>query len=299
MAAIPPPLTLPLRPGRQNASTFNLASSDSSDSEDDVPLPFPAALPRTDFLATEFQPAAYLSALPHRHQTLEDLRSDLRERTATISAELLELVNSNYTAFLSLGSELRGGDEKVEDVKVSLLGFRRAIEEVKEKVSERRRTTESLTNELRDVRSDIEQGRTMLEVSERLSTLEETLALDSLPQKKETSEWDDDSEDDDEELEEEAVDGLIGSPPSKLLASARECSHVAALISKLDEKNAFVAKLRARLTKCRNTLLLDLNNALKEARAAGTKGQGRVLGYLGVYRVLDAQGDAVKTLRGR
>ncbi|KAL6807109.1 COG complex component, COG2 domain-containing protein [Trichoderma sp. SZMC 28013] len=297
MANIPPPLSLPQRVGRPAISTFNLPSSDSSDAEDDVPLPFPAALPRTDFLATEFQPAEYLSALPHRHQTLEDLRSDLRERTATISTELLELVNSNYTAFLSLGSELRGGDEKVEDVKVSLLGFRRAVEEVKEKVSERRRDAESLTNELRDVRSDIEQGRAMLEISERLSTLEETLALDSLP-KREAAEWDDDSEDD-EELEAEAVEGLIGSPPSQLLASARECSQVGILIGKLDEKNAFVAKLRARLMKCRNTLLLDLNNALKEARAAGVKGQGRVLGYLGVYRVLDAQGDAVKALRGR
>jgi chromosome segregation ATPase len=295
MADFTLPLTLPRR---QNAPTFNLGSSNSSDTEDDAPLPFPAALPRSDFLATEFQPAAYLSALPHRHQTLEDLRSDLRERTATISAELLELVNSNYTAFLSLGSELRGGDEKVEDVKVSLLGFRRAVEEVKEKVSERRRDADSLTNELRDVRSEIEQGRAMLEVSERLSSLEETLALDSLPQKKATADWDNDSEDD-EEVEEEAVEGLIGSPPSKLLASARECSHIAALIGKLDDSNAFVAKLRARLTKCRNTLLLDLNNALKEARAAGTKGQGRVLGYLGVYRALDAQGDAVKALRGR
>ncbi|UKZ93539.1 uncharacterized protein TrAFT101_008452 [Trichoderma asperellum] len=298
MADFTLPLTLPARPGRQNASPFNLASSNSSDTEDDLPLPFPAALPRTDFLATEFQPAAYLSALPHRHQTLEDLRSDLRERTATISTELLELVNSNYTAFLSLGSELRGGDEKVEDVKVSLLGFRRAVEEVKEKVSERRRDAESLTNELRDIRSDIEQGRAMLEVSERLSSLEETLALDSLPRKKETTEWDDDSEDD-EEFEEETVEGLIGSPPSKLLASARECSRITALIGKLDDSNAFVAKLRARLTKCRNTLLLDLNNALKEARAAGTKGQSRVMGYLGVYRTLDAQGDAVKALRGR
>ncbi|KAM0523122.1 hypothetical protein ACHAPE_001614 [Trichoderma viride] len=297
MANFTLPLTLPRRSGRQNASTFNLGSSNSSDTEDDAPLPFPAALPRTDFLTGEFQPAAYLSALPHRHQTLEDLRSDLRERTATISAELLELVNSNYTAFLSLGSELRGGDEKVEDVKVSLLGFRRAVEEVKEKVSERRRDTESLTNELRDIRSDIEQGRSMLEVSERLSSLEETLALDSLPQKKETGDWDDDSED--EEFEEEAVEGLIGSPPSKLLTSARECSYITALIGKLDDSNSFVVKLRARLTKCRNTLLLDLNNALKEARAAGTKGQGRVMGYLGVYRALDAQGEAVKVLRGR
>ncbi|KAK5993840.1 hypothetical protein PT974_07277 [Cladobotryum mycophilum] len=285
--------SLPLRP----SPAFNLPSSDSSDNEDDVPLPFPAALPRTDFLALNFQPAAYLSALPTRHQTLEDLRSDLRDRTAAISSELLELVNSNYTAFLSLGSELQGGDDKVEDVKVSLLGFRRAVDEVKEKVTVRRKETESLTSELRHVRSDIEQGRKMLELSERLSSLEEKLALDSLPKANGTPEWDDDSDEEDED-ERDRVDGLIGSPPAKLSAWARECSQITALAASLDDNHPFVAKLRVRLTKCRNTLLLDLNNALKEARVAGPKGQDRVLGYLGIYRILDAKNEAVKALRG-
>lgn len=100
----------PRPPGSSTKTTFNLASSSSSDSDnDDAPLPFPVALPRADFLAKDFRPAEYLSALPHRHQTLEDLRAELRERSAAISAELLELVNGNYTAFLSLGNELKGG----------------------------------------------------------------------------------------------------------------------------------------------------------------------------------------------
>ncbi|TVY76555.1 hypothetical protein Focb16_v006520 [Fusarium oxysporum f. sp. cubense] len=136
MAATPDNLSSSMADLRVSAP-FTLSGSDTSSVDEDAPLPFPEALPRADFLAQDFQPAAYLSALPHRHQTLEDLRSDLRDRSAAISSELLELVNSNYTAFLSLGSELRGGDDKVEDVKVSLLGFRRAVEEVKTKLLRR------------------------------------------------------------------------------------------------------------------------------------------------------------------
>lgn len=268
---------------------FTLSSSDSSSSVgDDAPLPFPEALPRADFLAEDFQPAAYLSALPHRHQTLEDLRSDLRDRSAAISSELLELVNSNYTAFLSLGSELRGGDDKVENAKVSLLGFRRAVEEVKTKVTERREETNTLNGELRGVRSAIEKGRKMIELSERLASLEERLSLDSLPA---DEDWDEDSED-------EGEDDNYGSSTAKLLTSAQECSRITKLLESMDPDTPYVIKMEERLTRCRNTLLLDLGNALKEAKKAGVKGQDRVLKCLAIYRVLDAQSEAVKALRG-
>ncbi|KAF4503116.1 conserved oligomeric golgi complex subunit 2 [Fusarium agapanthi] len=270
------------------SAPFTLSSSDTSSVDDDAPLPFPEALPRADFLAQDFQPAAYLSALPHRHQTLEDLRSDLRDRSAAISSELLELVNSNYTAFLSLGSELRGGNDKVEDVKVSLLGFRRAVEEVKTKVTERKDETNALNGELRGVRSAIEKGRKMIELSECLSSLEERLSLDSLPN----------SEDWDEESEEEDEDDNYGSSPTRLLASAQECSRITKLLETLDPNAPFVIKMEERLTRCRNTLLLDLGNGLKEAKKAGVKGQDRVLKCLAIYRVLDAQSEAVKALRG-
>ncbi|EWG42763.1 hypothetical protein FVEG_04502 [Fusarium verticillioides 7600] len=287
MAAAPNDLSYPMADLRVSAP-FTLSGSDTSSIDEDAPLPFPEALPRADFLAPDFQPAAYLSALPHRHQTLEDLRSDLRDRSAAISSELLELVNSNYTAFLSLGSELRGGDDKVEDVKVSLLGFRRAVEEVKTKVMERKEETNTLNGELRGVRSAIEKGRKMIELSERLSSLEERLSLDSLPN----------NEDWDEESEEEDEDDNYGSSPTRLLISAQECSRITKLLESLDPNAPFVIKMEERLTRCRNTLLLDLGNALKEAKKAGVKGQDRVLKCLAIYRVLDAQSEAIKALRG-
>ncbi|KAI9149506.1 oligomeric golgi complex subunit protein [Paramyrothecium foliicola] len=286
------------RPTSFASAAFNLSPESSEAGDDDAPLPFPSALPRADFLVPEFQPAAYLSALPHRHQTLEDLRSDLRDRSAAISSELLELVNTNYTAFLSLGNELRGGDEKVEDVKVNLLGFRRAVEEVKGKVAKRREESQALNSDLTDVRSAIEQGRRMIELSERLSVLEEKLALDSTPGAHADRDWDaDDSEDSEDEADDEAH-GMLGSSPTKLLSSARECSHIEALYKTLDQDHPFVVKTEERITRCRNTLLLDLGNALREARKAGSKGQERILKYLGIYRLLDARQEAVKALRG-
>ncbi|KAF4453005.1 conserved oligomeric golgi complex component [Fusarium austroafricanum] len=286
MGAAPDPLASSMS-GLGVSAPFTLSGSDTSSVDEDAPLPFPEALPRADFLAKDFQPAAYLSALPHRHQTLEDLRSDLRDRSAAISSELLELVNSNYTAFLSLGNELRGGDDKVEDVKVSLLGFRRAVEEVKARVSERKEETNTLNGELRGVRSAIEKGRKMIELSERLTSLEERLSLDSMPN---DEDWDEESEDEDE-------DDNYGSSPARLLVSAQECSHITKLLESLDPDTPFAIKLEERLTRCRNTLLLDLGNALKEAKKAGVKGQDRVLKCLAIYRVLDAQSEAVKALR--
>ena len=316
MANLAPPTT------SSRSAVFNLPSSTNTsstssnaggrvddDDDDGAPLPFPAALPRSDFLKPDFQPAEYLSSLPFRHQTLDDLRSDLRERSAAISSELLELVNSNYTAFLSLGSELRGGDDKVEDVRVAMLGFRRAVEDVKGKVSVRRDEAASLNDELRDVRGGIERGSKMLELSDRLSTLEERLALGSLPAanggkgQSDTVVDDIEEEDEDDEDEEDEEDdqsrqhGLLGSSPGKLTISAQQCQHITALISSMDQDHAFVIKQEERLMRCRNTLLLDLGNALKEARKAGVKGRDRVMKYLAVYRIIDAQDDAVKALQ--
>ncbi|KFH41668.1 Conserved oligomeric Golgi complex subunit-like protein [Hapsidospora chrysogenum ATCC 11550] len=299
-------IAAPKPSSRSTSAVFNLpsstnTSSNSSDAglDDDTPLPFPSALPRSDFLKPDFQPVAYLSALPHRHQTLEDLRSDLRERSSAISAELLELVNSNYTAFLSLGNELRGGDDRVEDVRVAMLGFRRAVEDVKGKVTQRREETAKLSDDLRDVRSSIEQGRKFLELSDRISALEERLALDSLSSAHGPAGAQVSSDEDDEDGEDEKVDGLVASSPAKLSASAHACRYITALITRMDQDHPFVIKQEERLTRCRNTLLLDLGNALREAKSAGVAGQDRVMKYLGIYRIIDAQGEAVEALKKR
>ncbi|PHH70561.1 hypothetical protein CDD82_7040 [Ophiocordyceps australis] len=262
----------------------------------DAPLPFPTALPRSDFIVPSFDAAAYLSALPHRHQTLADLRADLRDRSAAISAELVQLVNDNYTAFLSLGADLAGGDQRVQSVRVALLGFRRAVAQVKARVAEKRLEAQSLCSSLATVRADVEKGRTLLEINDRLEALEDSLRVDGPSDA--LSDWSSVASDEQDDAE-AAVHGLLASSPAKLLHAAHQCNRICSIASTLDDSHPFVVKMQQRLTKCRTTLLLDLGNALKEARGAGPRAQDRVLKYLEIYRILDAQREAIQALGAR
>ncbi|ORY72162.1 oligomeric golgi complex component, COG2-domain-containing protein [Pseudomassariella vexata] len=284
----------PTRPLSSRA--FNLpSSSSSSDTEDDAPLPFPTALPRSDFLAPDFDPAAYLSELhsgAHRHQTLEDLRSDLRERSAAISGELLELVNANYTSFLSLGNELKGGEERVEDVRVGLLGFRRAVDEVRSKVGDRGREVGGLNKALTVTRGEIEKGRQMLELGDRIESLEDRLALNGADQDSLSEESEDDEAD-----ESEGNYGMVGSSAAKLKSLAHEYVAIEHLADRIGLDTVLVRKMGERMTRCRDTILLDLNTAIREARKVGDKGKGKVVRLMGVYALLDAQSEAVKALK--
>ncbi|KAK0667024.1 oligomeric golgi complex component, COG2-domain-containing protein [Cercophora samala] len=306
----------PPSPKSKTSRRSSLSSSASDDLENSSSLPFPAALSRRDFLAPDFDPASYLSTLhtggpASRHQTLEDLRSELRDRSSAISAELLELVNSNYTAFLGLGDELKGGEERVEDVRVALLGFRRAVEEVQSRVRERRVEVGGLNQELRDVKGAVETGRKMLELDERVSGLEKRLAVGGTGQQQQTKkdgdssdeeDWDDDDDEeifgsDDEETQDEDGVEFVSSSPAKLAALVREYAYVEGLAEAIGRDLPFVKKTEERIFRCRSTILLDLSTAVREARKAGVKGQSRVIKLLAIYRALDAQAEAVKVLK--
>ena len=277
---------------------FNINSSSSSD-DGDAPLPFPSALPRSDFLGADFQPAGYLSSLPQRHQTLEDLRSELRERSSAISAELLGLVNNNYTAFLSLGNDLQGGDEKIEDVKVALLGFRRAVEEVRSRVNGRGNDVEALNAELWQIRSDIEVGRQMLELDERLADLERRLAIGGAEKAEGDTPFGDSSEEEgDDESDDDTEDPLLGSSPGRLAAFIRDLTMINQLTDTIGRELPFAMLAEERALKCRDTILIDLGNALKAAKAAGSRGQGRLLKHLSLYQSLGAAEDAIMALKG-
>jgi conserved oligomeric Golgi complex subunit 2 len=292
-----------------NVSRSRRSSGASSSDDDAHPLPFPAALPRTDFLAPSFDAADYLSSLSHRHQTLEDLRSDLRDRSSAISHELLELVNSNYSAFLSLGDELQGGEERVEDVRVALLGFRRAVEEIKERVRDRGDEVVKLNGELGGVRREVEKGRKMIELDERVGMLERRLAVGGKgpgageeDDEEDEDEYDDEDEDDEDDedsgdLSGRRRDDVLGSGLGKLSQLANDYVEIEELVETIGKETLFVRKTEERIIRCRNTLVLDLNTALKAAKTAGVRGQTRLLKLMSLYSLMDAQAEAVKTLK--
>ncbi|KAN0099309.1 COG (conserved oligomeric Golgi) complex component, COG2 domain containing protein [Hyaloscypha variabilis] len=270
------------------------SGSVSSDDEDN--LPYPEALPRSDFLAPDFDAPTYLSTLSNRHQTLEDLRSDLRERSQALSKELLDLVNTNYEQFLSLGSDLKGGEEKVEDVRVGLLGFKRGVEDVRGKVRERKVEVEGLLTEKKAVAREIALGRKLLEVDSRLEELEDRLMVASLGRSVNGGDeaWSDSEEDE----EEEAADGVVGGTSiRKLQTLVTDFRHVELLTASIGKEHPFIIAQDSRVQRVKNTILLDLTAALKSAASIGESGKIRLVKLLGVYRDLGAENEAIKVLK--
>ncbi len=242
-----------------------------------------------------------------RHQTLEDLRTELRDRSQELSKELLDLVNDNYREFLGLGTGLKGGEEAVEGVRVGLLGFRREVGAVREGVKRREVEVDGLIGERRRVRKEIALGRGLVEVHERVGELEERLLVGSDTKAdgslaRPGGGYSDSEEDDEEEEsgEEDSPSGFIS--PARLEKHADAFTEIESLIDDLGPEHPFLISQLPRLSRIRNTLLLDLSTALRQSLGIGEKGRKQVLRVLGIYRELGQGGEAVevlKTYKGR
>lgn len=264
----------------------------SSDSEDDLPYPVP--LPRSAFLAPDFSPQTYLSTLHNRHQTLEDLRSELRSRSQLLSRELLDLVNSNYQDFLGLGRSLRGGDERVEEVRVGLLGFRKEAEGLRNSVVQREEEVRKSLDEKVQVRKQIALGRRLVDFEARLKALEELLVIETTGKDAIENGEVDVSDSEEESDEDEDDDGTLGVSISKIRRLVLHYRVVQEAEKGLDE-HPFVAAQTPRMMKVRNTLLLDLSTALQQAKRAGAA--ERVMKVMKIYADMDESAEAVKVLK--
>jgi conserved oligomeric Golgi complex subunit 2 len=261
------------------SSRFYFSPSDSdSDIEVDVNdsnLPFPKPLDRSAFLAEDFDPAEFLSSLTSRFQTLEDLHAELRDLSSTLQKELVDLVNDNYQDFLDLGSTLRGGGDRVEDVRVGLLTFQRDVTGLKDAVERRRGRVAELVMTKKDIRRETGVGRQLLEIDERIDECERKLSLRTVPAQKSpeaesadvngdgqkwSDDWtdplSDDSEDDYDDAEDEA-----GVPP-RLKRRTEEFLILKHLINK-HSPHPFLQSQEGRVRRIQETLLTDVDVAIR------------------------------------
>lgn len=273
-----------------NTATFPDAAHAAPDDQDAEPdftldsdLPYPLPLSRNAFLAPDFDALTYLSTLHNRHQTLEDLRADLRARAHDLSRELTDLVNDEYETFLGVGDTLVGGDEKVQGARLGVLGLRREIEGVREVVQGREREVSGLLQERRGVRKEIVLGRRLLEVEARVAELETRVA----------GEVEDDEHDSEEDGDE--ADGLgHGS------LSANVVRYLQIELRMKQTPHPFLDTLKPRLTDLKKNLVLDLDSVLRAARRkkADADDGSAVLKLLTLYESLGESRRAVKVLGG-
>jgi len=274
----------------QSPTSRPYSPNDSSSEEDTLPYPLPLARPA--FLATDFNPQDYLSTLRSRHQTLEDLRSDLRSRVQEINKELVDLVNNEYEAFISVGSTLRGGEEKIEGVRVGVLGFKREIEAVRDTIKDRGQEVQRLLDDRRATRRGMVIGRRLLDLEERVVNLEARLLGGNDDAQSRNIEEDDDSGDEDgHDTESDML--AVGRLRRQALAYLQARQMMAGI-----SQHPFLATLEPRMSKIQHALLLDLNATLKEAKTNGTTDKNSLLGgLLAIYRDLGEGTEAIRALK--
>ncbi|KAL5338127.1 oligomeric golgi complex component, COG2-domain-containing protein [Aspergillus crustosus] len=289
-----------------NRFRFGDYDESASDLDDDTSgLPFPEPLSRASFLSPDFDPAAYLSSLTNRHQSLEDLRQELRELDQSLSRELLDLVNENYQDFLSLGSALQGGEEKIEQVRVGLLAFQRDVQSIRDKVEARQKDLQQLLSEKKRLRANANIGRALLDYADRVEELERRLMIgEQLPREKSIELSDTDSDflesEDEEESDEEERAGNNTAP----LVSLKRLEHhllkyvyLTRLSAQLGDDQPFILAQQPRILKIRSALLLDLKKALEQAKQAGEKRDTKTLAVLRLYKLMGEDTSAVSALK--
>ena len=224
------------------------------------------------------------------------MRAELRTRSQDLNKELLDLVNENYQDFLSLGSSLKGGDEKVEEVRLGLLGFRREVEGLRGKVDGRRQEVEELVKERKRIRESVQVGRRLLEIERKIGDLEERLMLASTgPRKAEVNEEELVLSDSEEESDEEPESNGIGTP--RLRRHMEQYMYIKGSMERTGPEHPFLVKQEERVLRLKQTILLDLNSALKQAVAGGEDMRGDLLKLLGIYKQMGEASEAMQILK--
>ncbi|KAL5355372.1 oligomeric golgi complex component, COG2-domain-containing protein [Aspergillus floccosus] len=295
-----------------NKFRFGDSDESASDLDDDTTgLPFPEPLSRASFLSPDFDPANYLSSLTNRHQSLEDLRQELRELDQSLSRELLDLVNENYQDFLSLGIALQGGEEKVEQVRVGLLAFQRDVQAIRDKVEARYQEVQRLIDEKKGIRRNANIGRALLDYADRVEELERRLMIGGDASNRQHGSTDDqlgedsdpdllDSEGEEDSDDEELPNGAHAAP----LVSLKRLEHhiqkyvyLTRLSSRIGDQHPFLLSQQPRLSKIRSAVLLDLKTALEQASHAGEKRDTKTLAVLRLYKLMGEDTSAVTALK--
>ena len=191
---------------------------------------------------------------------------------------------------------MKGGEERVEEIKLGLLRFRREVDVLKESVKNRRVEIEELVETRRQTAKELRLGRSLLDVDSRLEELEDSLRIGMsratdlhYEESFGLSETEDDS--DDEE------DSASGVAISKLKSKVQKYIYIKRLVGKIGYSHPFLLKQEERILRIRQTLLLDLRTALGQYKGSSSVNQGKTLNVLALYREMGESEDAVQAIR--
>lgn len=183
----------------------------------------------------------------------------------------------------------------VEEVRVGLLGFRSDVEDLKRKVEERKMELAVLVEDKRRIRNDVQTGRTLLEISQRLDELEQRLMV--LPSEKVVGPSQDNCDSYGLDCSEEDSDGEgvhNAMSTSRLQGQVHQFLHIKRLMVKAPSGHPFLAQQHERMEKVGRTLLLDLGSALTQLVPVDDLDKERLLKIASIYRDMGEGREALK-----
>ena len=191
---------------------------------------------------------------------------------------------------------MKGGDEKVEEVRLGLLGFRREVEGLRGKVDARRKEVEELVEERKRIRESLQVGRQLLEIDRKIGDLEGRLMLAPTgPREAEVNETGIVLSESEEESDEEQEGSGVGI--LRLRTHMEQYMYIKGLVEKTGPEHPFLVRQEERVLRLKQTVLLDLNSALKQAVAGGEEMKGDLLKLLGIYREMGEASEALQVLK--
>ncbi|WVQ77491.1 hypothetical protein IAR50_007177 [Cryptococcus sp. DSM 104548] len=244
-------------------------STSSTSSAHSLDLPSLQPLSHTHPLlsAPDFDPDAFL--LSRIHIPLEELRGELREYLGQLREELVRLINEDYEEFLSLGTGLRGEEERLRMLSGPLLSVRNEVESVRDVLAEHQLKVQSKLDERANLRSE----KALLDLLQRLfDTLSRAETLLDQPHH-----------------DEQGTSKLVGRVAS-------EYTQVIYLLNKAKAEGcAVVDVVEERISKIKKRISDDLSSVL--VTELQNQNKSGLKHCLRIYELIEGRGEAEEVIR--
>ncbi|KAF9268919.1 COG complex component [Marasmius fiardii PR-910] len=272
--------------------------SNNEDTTHDLPEYVPLSHQNPYLNAETFDVEEFL--LSRSHTSLQDLKTELRDYLLSLKEELVQLINDDYEAFISLSTDLKGEGDRLNNLKAPLAGLKQEIQISKDELRAIQDAIEEKLRKRAALREEKALLHLLLKISESVLRLETLLLISST----------DSSE----------MDGIQPVNPNEEHPEEREGNHakhlsrVASEYTQLlyhankarAEKCLFVDEIQWRIDRIQSTISSDLDqlfgttlSSLTEKRAEGEKSKliADLTECLKTYDVLGLWRDAEDVLR--
>ncbi|KAK2463244.1 hypothetical protein APHAL10511_004899 [Amanita phalloides] len=248
------------------------SAHDDSNHTHDLPAYVPLSHDDPYLSAKTFNVQGFL--LSRSYTSLPDLRTELRDYHVQLKEELVQLINDEYEAFISLSTDLKDEGERLEKIKEPLGPIKAQVQSARDALQAVHDAIQEKLEKRTTLREEKALLQLLLKISESVSRLESLLLIPSPDDDKSRLLGVNSSKPPDLGIG-AAENGKSSANRAKYLARvAAEYTQLMYRVSKArDEECAFIDTVQWRIDRIRSTLSSDLDHTWASTLTAFTEGK--------------------------